>query len=63
MCILEEILLHAKVDKEKLTIFCDAIKFLINKYFLTNIIEKEDIILSVNKNLEIKDQMLRHLNN
>ena len=31
-------------NKEKLTIFCDAIKFLIN-YFLTNIIEKEDIVL------------------
>ena len=38
-----------KGDKEKLLIFCDAIKFLINKYFLTNIIEKEDIILSVKK--------------
>ena len=32
-----------KGNKEKLSIFCDAIKFLINKYFLTNIIEKEDI--------------------
>ena len=44
-----------KGNKEKLTIFCDAIKFLINKYFLTNIIEKEDIVLSVKKNLEIKE--------
>ena len=42
-----------KGDKEKLSTFCDAIKFLINKYFLTNIIEKEDIVLSVKKNLEI----------
>ena len=42
-----------KGDKEKLSIFSDAIKFLINKYFLTNIIEKEDIVLSVKKNLEI----------
>ena len=42
-----------KGDKEKLSIFCDAIKFLINKYFLTNIIEKDDIVLSVKKNLEI----------
>ena len=33
-----------KGDREKLSIFCDAIKFLVNKYFLTNIIEKEDII-------------------
>ena len=29
-----------KGDKEKISIFCGAIKFLINKYFLTNIIEK-----------------------
>ena len=43
-----------KGGKEKLSIFCDAIKFLINKYFLTNIIEKEDIVLSVKKNLEIE---------
>ena len=33
-----------KGEKEKLSIFCEAIKFLINKYFLTKIIEKEDII-------------------
>ena len=44
-----------KGDKEKLTIFCDAIKFLINKYFLTNIIEKEDILLSVKKNFKIEE--------
>jgi phosphate starvation-inducible PhoH-like protein len=44
-----------KGNKEKLSTFCDAIKFLINKYFLTNIIEKEDIVLSVKKNLEIED--------
>ena len=44
-----------KGNKEKLVIFCEAIKFLINKYFLTNIIEKEDIVLSVKKNLEIED--------
>ena len=43
-----------KGNKEKLAIFCDAIKFLINKYFLTNIIEKEDIVLSVKKNFEIE---------
>ena len=28
-----------KGNKENLNIFCDAIKFLINKYFLMNIIE------------------------
>ena len=44
-----------KGKKENLSIFSDAIKFLINKYFLTNIIEKEDIVLSVKKNLEIGD--------
>jgi len=48
-----------KGNKEKLAIFCDAIKFLINKYFLTNIIEKEDIILSVKKNLEIEDSNIK----
>ena len=48
-----------KGEKEKLTIFCDAIKFLIDKYFLTNIIEKEDIILSVKKNIEIKDSNVK----
>ena len=48
-----------KGNKENLSIFCAAIKFLINKYFLTNIIEKEDIILSVKKNLEIKDSNVK----
>ena len=44
-----------KGEKEKLSIFCEAIKFLINKYFVTNIIEKEDITLSVKKNFEIEE--------
>ena len=48
-----------KGKKEKLSIFCDAIKFLINKYFLTNIIEKEDIVLSVKKNLEIEESNVK----
>ena len=48
-----------KGNKENLSIFCDAIKFLINKYFLTNIIEKEDIILSVKKNSEIKESNIK----
>jgi phosphate starvation-inducible PhoH-like protein len=48
-----------KGDKEKLIVFCDAIKFLINKYFLTNIIEKEDIVLSVKKNLEIENSNVK----
>ena len=38
-----------KGKNENINIFCEAIKFLANKYFLTKIIEKEDIILSVKK--------------
>ncbi len=34
---------------------CEAIKFLINKFLLTNIIEKNDIILSVKKNIDFTD--------
>ena len=49
-----------KGKKEKLSIFCDAIKILINKYFLTKIIEKEDIILSVKKNLEIEESNVKN---
>ena len=48
-----------KGNKEKLSVFCDAIKFLTNKYFLTNIIEKEDIVLSVKKNLEIEESNVK----
>ena len=48
-----------KGNNENLTIFCDAIKFLINKYFLTNIVEKEDIVLSVKKNLEIEESNVK----
>ncbi len=48
-----------KGNNDKLSIFCEAIKFLINKYFLTNIIEKEDIVLSVKKNLEIEDSNVK----
>ena len=48
-----------KGKKEKLSIFCEAIKFLINKYLLTNIIEKEDIVLAVKKNLEIDESNVK----
>jgi phosphate starvation-inducible protein PhoH and related proteins len=48
-----------KGNDENISIFCDAIKFLINKYLLTNIIEKEDIILSVKKNLEPKESNVK----
>ena len=37
---------------ENINIFCEAIKFLVNKYCLKKVIEKDDIILSVNKNIE-----------
>ena len=42
-----------KGDPENTIVFCEAIKFLINKYLLTNIIEKGDILLSVKKNIEL----------
>ena len=48
-----------KGNKENINIFCEAIKFLINKYFLTKIIEKEDILLSVKKNVEFNDTNIK----
>jgi len=48
-----------KGSKENLAIFCEAIKFLINKYLITNIIEKEDIVLAVKKNIEIKESNIK----
>ena len=48
-----------KGEREKLTVFSEAIKFLINKYFLTNIIEKEDIVLSVKKNINIEESNVK----
>ena len=48
-----------KGEKEKLSIFCEAMKFLTNKYLLTNIIEKEDIVLAVKKNLEIDESNVK----
>ena len=43
-----------KGSKFNTSIFCEAVKFLINKYFLTQVIEKEDIILAVKKNSELE---------
>ena len=43
-----------KGKPENTSVFCQAIKFLINKYLITNIIEKEDILLSMKKNLDIE---------
>ena len=45
--------------KDKTDIFCDALKFLVDKYFLTKIIEKEDILLSVKKNVEIEQTNIK----
>ena len=41
-----------KGKENKIKAFSEAIKFLANKYLLTNIIEKEDILLSVKKNVD-----------
>ena len=48
-----------KGKKENIHIFCEAIKFLCNKYFLTNVIEKADIMLSVKKNIELKESNVK----
>ena len=48
-----------KGNKEKTNSFCEAIKFLTNKYILTNIIEKGDILLSVKKNIEIEESNVK----
>ena len=48
-----------KGNTENVSIFCEAIKFLINKYLLTNIIEKEDIILSVKKNIKLDESNVK----
>ncbi len=48
-----------KGNVENISIFCEAIKFLINKYLITNIIEKEDIILSVKKNIDIEESNIK----
>ena len=48
-----------KGGKENIEIFSQAIKFLVNKYFLTKIIEKEDILLSVKKNMELENSNVK----
>ena len=51
--------ISCKGKKENINIFCEAVKFLSNKYLLTKIIEKEDIILSVKKNMELKESNVK----
>ncbi len=48
-----------KGEEKNLKVFSEAIKFLINKYFLTKIIEKEDILLSVKKNIELEESNVK----
>ena len=48
-----------KGEKEKIEIFCCALKFLVNKYFLTKIIEKEDIISSVKKKDDLEESNIK----
>ena len=48
-----------KGHAENILVFCTAIKFLINKYLLTNIIEKEDIVLSVKKNIKFEESNVK----
>ncbi len=48
-----------KGGKENIEMFSQAIKFLVNKYFLTKIIEKEDILLSVKKNMELENSNVK----
>jgi phosphate starvation-inducible protein PhoH and related proteins len=48
-----------KGSKENISVFSEAVKFLINKYLITKIIEKEDIILSVKKNMELEESNVK----
>jgi len=45
----------AKGNSDNLLNFSESIKFLINKFFLTNCIEKSDIMLSMDKNVNSKN--------
>ena len=55
----------AKGKSENISQICESIKFLINKLLLTNMIEKNDIFLSVKKNINSNTnsnvQSLKHL--
>ena len=48
-----------KGKEGNIKVFCEAIKFLVNKYLLTNIIEKQDILLSVKKNVELEESNVK----
>ena len=44
--------LTCKGKEDDLKVFSDAIKFLVHKYLLTKVIEKEDIMMSIKKNMK-----------
>ena len=48
--------LTIKGQKENTLLVLNAIKFLIDKFILTNVIEKNDIVVSVKKNMDINKQ-------
>ncbi len=48
-----------KGKEQNLKEFLNAIKFLLNKYLLTNVIEKSDILLSVKKDMEPKKSNIK----
>ena len=48
-----------KGKSDNLEVISNAIKFLVNKFLLTNLIEKEDIILSVKKNMKIDESNVK----
>ena len=48
-----------KGERGDINDFCEAIKFLINKYLLTKIIEKEDILLSVKNNMSLEESNVK----
>jgi phosphate starvation-inducible protein PhoH and related proteins len=48
-----------KGKKRNLKDFSEAIKFLIDKYLLTNLIEKGDIMLSVKKNMKLEESNVK----
>ena len=48
-----------KGKTENINIFSEAIKFLINKYLLTKVVENEDIMLSVKKNIDEEESNVK----
>jgi len=48
-----------KGESDNLEIFSNAMKFLVNKFLLTNLVEKEDIIQSVKKNMKIDESNVK----